>query len=510
MRPVFVALRWRAEYSGTNFSRNLPASILVVWARSALGATQKSSPESEMISGQFAFSTKCRLAMIRSLAAASFVACMVSCLPAHAQFGNFFGNRQGVVGGVSVDAQGTLRSASTRERQGQLAALRDAVKKPEGDIASKTELRMISLAKLQAEVARVTSAGETLSEDVLYLAGLQRVQYIFVYPEQNDIVLAGPAEAWVVRDDATVVGESTGRPVIHLEDLITALRATNTTRKAPMSVSIDPTAEGELRLRNLLSRMNSRFNPAQAEPAIKKAFGPQVVSLTAVPTDSRMANTLVAADYRMKRLAMDLESSPVAGLPSYMQMIKNSGAQQTQPRWWMASDYDAILHSDDMLAWKLTGTGIKAMTEEEIVAMDGSRKQTGKANKVAEKWANLFTEKFNELCSHNAAFGDLRNVMDLNIAATVIAAHDLEGVAGCDFGFLRGASGSMKMPSWRTPKTIAPECSFVRGNAGWTVSASGGVELNPWKIVGTQAKADSAVASVHAKARPTGASWWWN
>ena len=29
------------------------------------------------------------------------------------------------------------------------------------------------------------------------LAGLQRLQYVFFYPQQNDIVIAGPAEGWL-------------------------------------------------------------------------------------------------------------------------------------------------------------------------------------------------------------------------------------------------------------------------------------------------------------------------
>ncbi len=245
---------------------------------------------------------------------------------------------------------------------------------------------------------------------------------------------------------------------------------------------------------------------------MKEAFGPQQVKLTTVPTDSRMAQTLVAADYGMKRLAMNLEDSPVPGLPSYMEMIRNSGAPQgTQPRWWMACDYDAILHSEDRLAWKLTGTGIKAMTEDEIVAATGTRSGTGKANKQAERWATLFTEKYSELCTTHAAFGDLRNVMDLNIIATVIDGHELERVAGCDFGLLRGENGSLPLPKWRTPATLSPECSFVRGQRGWTVSASGGVEINPWQVVSQQSKADASVKSVYHKAvADQSARWWWN
>jgi hypothetical protein len=441
------------------------------------------------------------------------VAACLATHSAHAQFGIGGFNRLGVVGGVSVDADGAVRNVSVQERSGLLGNLRQMVREPAGEIGNKTELRMVSLSKLQQEIAKAMSTNAPLPEEMLYLAGLQRVEYVFVYPERQDIVLAGPAEGWIVRQDATVVGRTSGRPVLQLEDLLTALRTTEAARQQAISVSIDPTAEGELRLNRLLSqvRTGAGFNPAALEPAMRQAFGPQMVTLTTVSSDSRMAQTLVAADYRMKRLAMNLEDSPV-GLPSYMEMIRDGGASQgKQPRWWMSCDYDAILHSPDMLAWKLTGRGIKAMTEDEFVDATGSRSGSGKANKLAQRWADLFTQKFDELCSYNAAFGDLRNVMDLNIVATVIRAHELEKVAGCDFGLLRGEEGDLQTPVWKTPKTISPECSFVRGRSGWTVSASGGVEINPWKVVSQRSKSDDAVEGqrTQALASSKGDRWWW-
>ncbi len=449
----------------------------------------------------------------RALAGVALLSCLAASQSSFAQFGFGLGIG-GVVGGISIDADGTVRNASAEERSGWLQKMRSTVALPSADLASNVELRMISLSKLQAELQKAIDENRPVSEDMLYLAGLQRIEYIFVYPETKDIVLAGPAEGWIVREDASVVGKTTGRPVLQLEDLLTALRTSQATQKQAISVSIDPTPEGELRLNRLLSqiRTGAGFNPASIEPAMKEAFGPQMVKLTTVPKDSRMAQTLVAADYGMKRLAMNLEDSPVPGLTSYLEMIRNSGAAQgTQPRWWMACDYDAILHSDDFLAWKLTGTGIKAMTEDEIVEASGTRAGTGRANKQAQRWANLFTEKFSELCTTHAAFGDLRNVMDLNIIATVIDGHELERVAGCDFGLLRGKNGSLALPSWQTPATISPECSFVRGQRGWTVSASGGVEINPWKVVSQQSKPDAAVKAVYQKAAATDADrWWWN
>ncbi|MFK7737402.1 MAG: DUF1598 domain-containing protein [Pirellulaceae bacterium] len=457
-----------------------------------------------MISGTkpVSYVTRCALALL---------GCCVVVAPsstAFAQFGNFFGNQNGVVGGVSIDAQGTLRTATARERSGLLKELRNSVRAPSGAVNEPADLRMISLTKLQTAVEAAVASGQPLTEEVRYLAGLQRIEYIFVYPNSKDIVLAGPAEGWVVRDDASVVGETTGRPVIQLEDLLIALRNTGETQKSPMSVSIDPTPEGEVRLQQLLGSLNGRnFNPSQAEPMMKKAMGPQVVSLSTVPTDSRMASTLVAADYQMKRYAMGLDQSPVKGMPSYLQMIRNSGASKTQPRWWMACDYEAILHSADRTAWQLTGLGIKAMTEDELVAASGQRTQTGKANKAAQTWADSFTRNFDVLASQDAVMGDLRNVMDLNVVATIIDAHKLEAAAGCDLGLLRNG---VQTPSYRTAKAIDPQCSFVRGTAGWTVTASGGVEINPWKMVSTKAKPSKELEAVREQASAGDVTWWWN
>ena len=51
------------------------------------------------------------------------------------------------------------------------------------------------------------------------LAGLLRVRYVFYYPESKDIVLAGPAEGWVPDASGRVVGITSGRPVLQLQDL---------------------------------------------------------------------------------------------------------------------------------------------------------------------------------------------------------------------------------------------------------------------------------------------------
>lgn len=428
----------------------------------------------------------------------------------HAQF------FRGVVGGVSVDAEGVVQTASVAQREANLAQLRQAVVGAQGDAAKPGAMRMVSLKGLQEAILKHRADGRTLPEEILFLAGLQRVEYIFVYPEEHDIVLAGPAEGWTVRADGSVVGVKSSRPVVQTEDLLTAFRTVEAARRAPISVSIEPTPEGSQRLERLLAGIQAGpgFQPQALEPAMREAFGPQQVKFTTVATDTRMAQTLVAADYRMKLLAMNLEESPVAGLPSYIEMIRTVRTTKTQPRWWLATQYDAIGHSEDRLAWKLEGRAIKAMTEEELVGQDGRRSAANSINKTAQKWADLFTSKFDELCVHNASFGEVRNTIDLNVVATIIAAHQLDELAGCDLSVLRGTEGNIETNGHATPKTIPPHCSFIKGIGGWIVTASGGVEINSWQVVSESSRVDGKLVAKRTPAaelkRAGNDQWWWD
>lgn len=453
-----------------------------------------------------------RLASIRGFALiASLVGTLLSGAAAQAQIGAF---QQRAVGGVMVDAQGLLRSATLDQRQESLKLMREAIAQPEGDIAAPAELRMISLAKLQRAMETAAADGQPLSDEIRYLAGLQRVQFVLVYPESQDIVLAGPAEPWVVRDDAAVVGVRSGRPVLQLDDLVVALRSVEPARTEGISCSIEPTAEGRQRLQNLLKRVNLRpgQNPASLEPAMREAFGPQVIKLSGVPATSHYARTMVAADYQMKRLAMALEEAPVAGLPSYLEMSKSQRhSAQSNPRWWMACNYDALSHSDDKLAWRISGQGIKTLTETDLILADGQATRAGQADRMAAKWAEAMTEQFDALAQRQAVFGELRNCFDLSVVATLIVQEQLAQRAQCDLSHLMGNSGQIELETLAVPRMVEPQCSFVRGHNGWTVTASGGVDVNAFEVVETQ-QLDASLTQVRqtAAADAAAATWWWN
>ncbi len=454
---------------------------------------------------------------MQSLLRTAFAVAAIACvLPAsHVQAGFGLGNQGGAVGGVMIDPQGNVRPATPAELKELAAVNLAAVGQAAGEIAAPADQRVISLGKLQAALKEHHETGGQLDPAVRFLAGMQRVEYVVVDKANNDILLVGPAEPWEVRQDGSVVGQKTGGSVLHLDDLVTAFRSVEIARNdGGIRCSIEPTTEGRLRLRNFLKNIKLRpgQNPAFLEAGMREAFGPQQVSLAGVPTDSRFARTLVAADFEMKRLAMALTKSPVQGLPSYLEMARNKRQSASQsPRWWMACDYDPIARDVDGRVWKLSGQGVKTMTEEDIVAADGSVVSDGSKDPLAVKWADTMTEKFDDLSKERSVFRDLRNVMDLAVVATLVTQEQLDRQSGIDLNVLRGNDSHIEMATYRLPESLSPQCSFIHGRAGWTVTASGGVNINAFGIVENQVESAELQTLVVTRSDDTADSrWWWD
>ncbi|MCO6456538.1 MAG: DUF1598 domain-containing protein [Pirellulaceae bacterium] len=422
--------------------------------------------------------------------------------------------RNNSVGGVSIDTEGVLRQPNPDGRKMLLEELRKDLKQVPAALALPVEMRMVSLRRLEAacEHALRHNLGK-LPDEVMFLGGLQRIQYIFVYPDQNDIVLAGPGEGWRVDEQANVVGVTTGRPVMRLDDLLIALRQVEAAHREGISCSIGPTQEGYRNLLALLSRPlpnASQVNTQALETSIKQAFGAQQIKLTGVPPTSHFARVMVAADYKMKRLAMKLDESPVAGFPSYLDMIKSTGSKaNVNPRWWMACNYEPLARTEDGLAWEVRGPGVKVLTEEEVINEQGEVAPGGR-NPQAERWAELMTDKYDELSGKETIFGELRNLMDMCVVAAVIAKHDLLDKGGCSLPLLYDNDSDLVVETWNAPKTVDPQVSFLRTQRGIIVTASGGVQIESWDVAARQ-QVLPAVASAREKALTTATSdlWWW-
>ncbi|ADB18255.1 protein of unknown function DUF1598 [Pirellula staleyi DSM 6068] len=425
------------------------------------------------------------------------------CLAGH----NNNNNNNNAVGGISISPEGVVNKQVEVNRIGLRDYYRENLMKIPAELNKPTEMRKVSLKQLEAAVK---ASGKNLSvnqsEDIRFMAGLQRVEYILVYPELGDIVLVGPGEGWKVDDNANYVGVTTGRPVVRLEDFVVALRTVDNARQGGITCSIDPTAEGRQRLDQLLGSVR-QFGPGVLD-GIEKALGPQQVTVTGVPATSRFARTLVASDFKMKRIAMKLDASPVAGLPSFLDMMKG-GLDNMMPRWWIATDYEPLAKSEDGLAWQIRGRGVKVMTEDEFIGDDGSVTGTGKVNPIAQKWADKMTEKYEELSVADPVFGDLRNAMDLCVVAALIAKEGLLEKANLKIPTLLGEDNNLAIQEFSAAKTIDTQCSFVKRGREFVITASGGVEISSWQAC-EKSEISAEVKKVHSTAAPAGNSIWWN
>lgn len=423
------------------------------------------------------------------------------------------GGIQQAVGGVSIDAEGVLKNAE-QDALDQLAQFRlKALAPAPGDLQRPAELRKISLRRLEQAIGDHLRNGKPLADEIRYLAGLQRIRYVFVYPEQNDIVLAGYGEGWTVNRQGFVVGVTTGRPVLLLDDLLVALRTARSARRDGITCSIDPTAEGLKNFQEYVARLATIGDPRPATlETIEQVLGLQTITVRGVPDESHFARVLVAADYRMKRLGMNFEPAPVPGLPSYLSMLKGKAPGQKQnmlPRWWLASAYDPLLTDGEGLAWEIRGRGVKCMAEDDFLAADGTRQRSGKANSAARRWADNLTARYDELAAKSAIFGQLRNCVDLAVVAALVFKENLHEKADFPLGLLLD-DVDLPREQFAAARQVPSKASMVETRSNYIISVSGGVSIDSWQAVEAKENSDK-LSPLHAQARPGQAErWWWN
>ncbi len=422
-------------------------------------------------------------------------------------FNNFNGN---AVGGVDVDAQGVLSNATDRIDAESLAKIRSALKHGNTDYTDAAEMRFVSLKGLEAAYNQALESGKPVPSEILFLAGLQKVEYVIASPETKDVILGGPAEGLTVDSKGQVVGVKSGRPPLRIDDLMVAMKSAENARTGEgISVSIDPTEQGNRNLRQIYRQMK-QFNPAM-QKAIEQAMGPQIVSLTGVPQDSRYAHVLAAADYKMKRLSMGLDPAPIKNFPSLLEIAQKANASRmsSAPRFWMECDYEPLAKTEDNLVWQIKKSGVKTLTENNRYGADGKVTQTGKQNRLAKQWADMMTERYDELADAEPVFRDLQNLMDLSVVAAIIKKYDMTSQLGLTLNTLSGENENVSLSVGPAPQKVATVCTFIRISNNWLISTSGGVQIDSWGAV-ENAQIDSSLSKLGGSAAPSTENWWWN
>lgn len=437
-------------------------------------------------------------------------------------FGQDNNDNNQAVAGVIVNPDGVLERRVFSDPTGQVMRARVAAARSslDRDIAEPSRLRMISLPRLEQAII---AADGVITEEMKYLAGLQRIRYVFVYPESGDIVIAGPAEGWVTDMSGRVVGITSGRPVLQLQDLVTALRAypPQADGAAVIGCSIDPTQEGLVRMQNFL-RNTPRVFPAGSQQqtvqylttGLQQSLGFQEISIEGVPPDTRFARIMVEADYRMKLMGIGLERPPVRMTTFIERARPSSVAANALVRWYFVPDYQCLRVSEDGSALELVGDGVKLVGENEVVAEGGERRSAGGQNMASKVFTTSFTRSYPQLAARSPVYAELRNLIDMAVVAAYLQKKDIYSDAGWKMEFL-GDESKFPVRVHTPPQKVASTVAAVfKGNSLMT-PIGGGVHIEPDRALDTDnllSDEKGSVAELREQVRlnlPDG-RWWWD
>lgn len=427
--------------------------------------------------------------------------------------------------GVRVDPHGVLALVTARDQQGRLTAASQKARTASlnEDMARPSELRMVSLTRLERAISDRLAAGKPVVESMRQLAGLTEIQYVFVFPESGEIVLAGPADGWQYNEQGRAVSAATGRPTLQLDDLVTLLRTFSPTGMNIFGCSIDPRAENLQALKEFVAESQARGPLVNGQAGrwakqLQEKLGMQDVTVYGVPADSRVARVIVEADYRMKLIGIG-KLDGGSQIPSYFKLLADHPEQASGRidglRWWMTLQAQRVLTSESRDAFEIQGSSVLCQSENEFLDRQGQRVHTGDAEPTNRLFASNFTRNFDDLARREPIFADLEGVFDLALVAALIRHDGLDQRAGWDRGAF-APGGAYLTAAFPVPKEVETVVNHrVFNGKDVIVQVAGGVKgdvmalLNNSELRATNAKMSTVAEQSRPQQLPEG-RWWWD
>jgi hypothetical protein len=239
----------------------------------------------------------------------------------------------------------------------------------------------------------------------------------------------------------------------------------------------------------------------------------QTISIGGVSPKSHYAQVLVEADYLMKLIGIGLEKPPVK-LASYVARVNPATVSRNAlTRWYFVPDYECVRVSDDGRAFELVGEGVKLVTEEELVGQGGTRTVAGGKNRASEAFVREFTQKYAALAEGMPVFAQLRNMIDLAVAAAFIQQHDYYAQAGWSADVF-GNEALLPTETLHGPQRVATAVNSLWKGRRLMTPVGGGVRIEP--LLALENPLPDEGSRVHSARDAVDLSelapdqWWWD
>lgn len=368
--------------------------------------------------------------------------------------------------GVVISTDGYVHYRQVDEHQ-ELAAIRKRARDA-ADAAKHEAITYVSLRGLLGQARALATAGKPLPEDLKYIHGITQLRYVFVYPQDKDLVIGGPAEPWVV-EGADVTGRRSGRPVLQLDDLVVALRNADADKGRAFGCGIYPNPDSLKIAREIATRM-AAASRAQRKQAMEEALGPQEVRIFGTRADTRLALVCVAADYKLKRLALGLDVLPTVPVGNGVDHSRSAAN-----KFWFEASFDPLLVSQDGNAYQIRGQRLAIKAGMFDFDPRG-------ATEKAKSFATKLSGQMPALATALPVVADLQNIADCSLLACLVRRDHLDRTAGIDLSWLMDESAYpvAKVP---VPKTAQTLVTFTNGSM-----AAGGVTISTEPFIADNAR----------------------
>ncbi|HEY0984894.1 MULTISPECIES: DUF1598 domain-containing protein [unclassified Schlesneria] len=426
--------------------------------------------------------------------------------------------------GVKVSPTGLLHRVSAAEQSGELASLGVKARQADinEDVAQYSELRMVSLTRLERAVARRIEEGLPVPETMSQLAGLSHIKYVFAVPESNEIVIAGPAAGWQYNEQGQPVSVRDGQPTLQLDDLVTVLR-TFARGNADFGCSINTRDEGVKALKEFVEKSQAKgpINKGGVGAwvnQIQQKLGRQDVVVWGVPAESRVARVIVEADYRMKLIGIN-KLPAGKEIPGYFDLLPVA-EQKAQPnmdalRWWLTIQCDAVMHSEDRNTFEIQGSSVLCLSENQLVTAEGKHVPTGKSEPTNRLFAQNFTSHYATLAKKDLVFADAQNIFNMALCSALIQSEDLRGKTGWNMGVFapNGGYAPASYPAATEVESVVNHRVY-RGR-DIVVQAAGGVRCDVMALAKDPVRNKLApqleeTAKVQQVQSVAVGRWWWD
>lgn len=329
--------------------------------------------------------------------------------------------------------------------------------------AQGAELVAFSLRQAEAAVRGNTPA----AAEARRMAGITRIVAAVVDERSAEVIVVGEREP--------------RQPAIALDDLVVALRARLLHQQWPF-VSIDRTADTARTGRQVV-----RFESGSA-------------------TRTRFHGAMLAADVALKRIALDLASAEIWGVPSYFGLCLRAAAEnrleeRVSSRFWFRPlDASQIVVREGTVVVQHFRLGV----DVEVLSVNGNSPGSDARDKLGDRFAARMTERLPELAGYFPEIGRLGRLFEL-----VALARGLEmqqRLPSLDYWLKSYAVAEVDTPA--TYPLLKRSEKVSAGGGQRTLEIDGGVEMRA--AAARLADGDvTALRQVVLRARPEGNALSW-